>query len=228
MGIASPPSPRLPTRERASAGGPPGRARALPFLRGARPAVRRARIRGRGVRLLRQDRRGREAGRRLRVHAPRRADDAGRRAGGHRRLRRPPARRGLRVDLHRRLLLRWPQLVAGRGLRARSRGRGRLLRASRGGSSFGHARPTQRAADFTAPILALQGGDDPGIPVEDSKAFDDALAAAGVEHEVVIYAGAPHSFFDRKQEEFADASEDAWNRVLAFLGATPRLRRRRS
>ena len=34
----------------------------------------------------------------------------------------------------------------------------------------------------------------------------------------MIYAGAPHSFFDRKQEEFADASEDAWNRVLAFLG----------
>jgi carboxymethylenebutenolidase len=38
-----------------------------------------------------------------------------------------------------------------------------------------------------------------------------------VEHEVVIYDGAPHSFFDRKQEEFADDSEDAWNRVLAFL-----------
>ena len=44
-----------------------------------------------------------------------------------------------------------------------------------------------------------------------------ALAAAGVEHEVVTYDGAPHSFFDRRQEDFADASEDAWNRVLAFL-----------
>jgi len=33
----------------------------------------------------------------------------------------------------------------------------------------------------------------------------------------VIYPGAPHSFFDRKQEEFADASDDAWSRVLAFL-----------
>ena len=38
-----------------------------------------------------------------------------------------------------------------------------------------------------------------------------------IEHEIVIYPGAPHSFFDRKQEEFADASEDAWSRVLAFL-----------
>jgi carboxymethylenebutenolidase len=70
---------------------------------------------------------------------------------------------------------------------------------------------------MSAPILALQGGDDPGIPVEDSQAFDAALAEAGVEHEVVIYDGAPHSFFDRKQEEFANDSEDAWNRVLGFL-----------
>ena len=85
------------------------------------------------------------------------------------------------------------------------------------GRPSGTPGPIQRAADFTAPILALQGGDDPGIPVEDSKAFDEALATAGVEHEVVIYPGAPHSFFDRKQEEFAQASEDAWNRVLAFL-----------
>jgi carboxymethylenebutenolidase len=85
------------------------------------------------------------------------------------------------------------------------------------GRPSGTPGPTQRAAEMAAPILALQGGDDPGIPVEDSNAFDEALAAAGVEHEVVIYPGAPHSFFDRKQEQFADASEDAWNRVLSFL-----------
>ncbi len=77
--------------------------------------------------------------------------------------------------------------------------------------------PIQRAAAITAPVLALQGGDDPGIPVEDSEAFNRALDAAGVEHEVVIYPGAPHSFFDRKFEEFATESEDAWNRVLAFV-----------
>ena len=77
--------------------------------------------------------------------------------------------------------------------------------------------PIQRAGEMQGPILALQGGDDPGIPVEDSQAFDEALTAAGVEHEVVIYDGAPHSFFDRKHEEFAADSEDAWNRVLAFV-----------
>jgi len=77
--------------------------------------------------------------------------------------------------------------------------------------------PIQRAGDMKAPILALQGGDDPGIPVDDSQELDRALSEAGVEHEVVIYEGAPHSFFDRKYEEFAADSEDAWNRVLAFL-----------
>ena len=77
--------------------------------------------------------------------------------------------------------------------------------------------PTQRARELAAPILALMGGDDPGIPVEDAEAFDRALDDAGVEHDVVIYPGAPHSFFDRKYEEFADASADAWNRVRAFI-----------
>ena len=77
--------------------------------------------------------------------------------------------------------------------------------------------PTQRAGEMTAPILALMGGDDPGIPASDAEAFDRALDEAGVEHDVVIYPGAPHSFFDRKHEEFADASADAWDRVLAFV-----------
>jgi carboxymethylenebutenolidase len=86
------------------------------------------------------------------------------------------------------------------------------------GRPSGTPGPIQRATEITAPILALQGGDDPGIPVEESQALDDALTAAGVEHEVVIYPGAPHSFFDRKQEQFAAESEDAWNRVLAFVG----------
>lgn len=77
--------------------------------------------------------------------------------------------------------------------------------------------PTDRAAEMTAPILALQAGDDPHITAEDNAAFDAALTAAGVEHEVVTYDGAPHSFFDRKFHEYAEASDDAWRRVLAFI-----------
>jgi carboxymethylenebutenolidase len=77
--------------------------------------------------------------------------------------------------------------------------------------------PTERAGEIRAPILALMGGDDPGIPLDDVAALDEALDAAGVEHEVVVYPGAPHSFFDRKYEEFASESEDAWDRVLRFI-----------
>ena len=81
----------------------------------------------------------------------------------------------------------------------------------------GSAGPAQRAAELKAPILALMGGADEGIPVEDVRAFERALEEAGVEHEIAIYDGAPHSFFDRKFEEFADASADAWDRTLAFV-----------
>jgi carboxymethylenebutenolidase len=87
----------------------------------------------------------------------------------------------------------------------------------RPGDSNGIPGPAQRARDMTAPILALQAGADRNITAEDNTEFDRALEAAGVEHELVTYEGAPHSFFDRKQEEFADASEDAWDRVLAFI-----------
>ena len=75
----------------------------------------------------------------------------------------------------------------------------------------------EKVNDIDAPILALQAGADANILPEHNEAFERALTDAGVEHEIVIYDGAPHSFFDRKQEEFAEASDDAWRRVLAFL-----------
>jgi carboxymethylenebutenolidase len=90
------------------------------------------------------------------------------------------------------------------------------------GERNGAPGPTQRAAEFEAPILALQAGDDDNILPEHNAAFEAALEAAGVEHELVVYDGAPHSFFDRRYTEFADASADAWERVLAFIaGHTP-------
>lgn len=86
-----------------------------------------------------------------------------------------------------------------------------------GEGADGSPGPAQLADRIEAPILALQAGADQHITADDNAAFEQALAAAGVEHELVAYAGAPHSFFDRKYEEFADASADAWERVLAFV-----------
>jgi carboxymethylenebutenolidase len=75
----------------------------------------------------------------------------------------------------------------------------------------------QRVGQIEAPILALQAGDDASITADDNAAFARALTDAGVEHEIVTYDGAPHSFFDRKQEAVAAASDDAWRRTLAFI-----------
>ena len=77
--------------------------------------------------------------------------------------------------------------------------------------------PAERAAEMKAPILALMGGNDPGIPQSDVDMFREALEKAGVTHEIVVYEGAPHSFFDRMQEEYAEQSADAWRRVLEFV-----------
>jgi carboxymethylenebutenolidase len=87
----------------------------------------------------------------------------------------------------------------------------------RPGERNGEPGPLARAGELEAPILALQGGADQAITPEDNEAFERALEEAGVEHELVVFEGAPHSFFDRKQAEFREASDDAWRRVLAFL-----------
>ncbi|HTS14700.1 MAG TPA: dienelactone hydrolase family protein [Candidatus Sulfotelmatobacter sp.] len=79
--------------------------------------------------------------------------------------------------------------------------------------------PIDVAAQFTCPVLGLFGGADQGIPAEQVAAFDDALRAAGVRHELVTYPDAPHSFFDRKATDFAGESADAWRRILGFIGA---------
>jgi carboxymethylenebutenolidase len=82
---------------------------------------------------------------------------------------------------------------------------------------WGIASPVDRAPDIRGPLLGLFGEADQGIPVELVEQFDQNLAHAGVPHEITVYPGAPHSFFDRKYEEFGDACADAWRRVLAFL-----------
>jgi carboxymethylenebutenolidase len=79
--------------------------------------------------------------------------------------------------------------------------------------------PIPTAASTACPVLGLFGGADENIPQDQIDEYATGLGEAEVEHELITYPGAPHSFFDRKYDEFADACEDAWRRVLAFLGA---------
>jgi carboxymethylenebutenolidase len=79
--------------------------------------------------------------------------------------------------------------------------------------------PIRLAPLYQCPVLGLFGGADAGIPVAVVERFGEALDAAGVPNEMVIYDGAPHSFFDRRYAEHRAACDDAWRRVLAFVGA---------
>jgi carboxymethylenebutenolidase len=73
------------------------------------------------------------------------------------------------------------------------------------------------AASARLPVLMLIAGDDMATPVADQLALAEAMRAAGADVETAVYDGAPHSFFDRASDQWAEASADAWRRVLALL-----------
>ncbi len=78
--------------------------------------------------------------------------------------------------------------------------------------------PADEAPRFTSAVLEFWGGADGGIDAEAVQAFDEALDRASVRHTSVTYPGAPPSFFDRHASEHAEASADAWRRMLEFMG----------
>jgi carboxymethylenebutenolidase len=86
-----------------------------------------------------------------------------------------------------------------------------------GSGRAGMPAPIDVVSDMRCPLLGLFGGADPGIPSEDVERFRRALTEAGLDHELVTYRDAPHSFFDRKAEEYGEQSADAWRRVLEFV-----------
>ncbi|MEO6457686.1 MAG: dienelactone hydrolase family protein [Chloroflexia bacterium] len=81
----------------------------------------------------------------------------------------------------------------------------------------GYGTALDKATEVKYQALGLFGGADPGIPAAQVEELDSRLDQAGVPHEIVIYPDAPHSFFDRKATEYADASTDAWRRMLAWI-----------
>lgn len=68
-----------------------------------------------------------------------------------------------------------------------------------------------------APLLLMVAGADGATTPEQSQEFERELTRAGVPHEQHIYEGAPHSFFDRTYDQWKEASEDAWLRMLDFV-----------
>jgi carboxymethylenebutenolidase len=81
----------------------------------------------------------------------------------------------------------------------------------------GSPAPADVAASFECPVLALFGGADEGIGHGMIDTFETALDTAAVPHRVITYPNAPHSFFDRKADEFSTTSAKAWDEVLGFI-----------
>ena len=67
------------------------------------------------------------------------------------------------------------------------------------------------------PTLMFIAGADAATPVEDQLRLAETMRAAGADVEAVVYDGAPHSFFDRSFDEWADACEDAWRHILSLV-----------
>ena len=67
------------------------------------------------------------------------------------------------------------------------------------------------------PMLMQIAGADQATTQEDFAEFERKLSAQGVEHDMKVYEGAPHSFFDRSFAEWKDAGADSWRRMLDFV-----------
>jgi carboxymethylenebutenolidase len=80
----------------------------------------------------------------------------------------------------------------------------------------GPARTRPFLNDLEAPLLMLIAGAD-FTPQEEFQRFDRELTDAGKPHRMVVYEGAPHSFFDRTFAEHREACDDAWRQILAFV-----------
>ena len=77
--------------------------------------------------------------------------------------------------------------------------------------------PLDRLDDVAAPVLGQFGGADQSITADAVAAFDAGLTERGIDHRIVTYPDAPHSFFDRKAVDFAQESAAAWEEILGFI-----------
>jgi carboxymethylenebutenolidase len=66
------------------------------------------------------------------------------------------------------------------------------------------------------PTVMVIAGADAATPVADQLELADTMRRAGAEVDAVVYEGAPHSFFDRAHDQWAEACGDAWAHVLAL------------
>ncbi len=71
---------------------------------------------------------------------------------------------------------------------------------------------------LSGPVLGIFGGADTSIPLDEVRAFEAGLEAAGVPHQVSVYDGQPHAFVSSVAGiQAGGAQGQAWAEVTAFL-----------
>lgn len=71
---------------------------------------------------------------------------------------------------------------------------------------------------LAAPLLAFYGETDRWTPPDEIEWLRGTLTERDKEHEIVVYPGAGHSFFDDTARSYrAEAARDSWTRTLALL-----------
>lgn len=77
-----------------------------------------------------------------------------------------------------------------------------------------------RVPDLRAPMLFFWGGKDAHIPIEQTRAIEDALRAAGMPYEQVTFSQADHGFFCDARPSYDRASaRQSWELTHAFFDA---------
>jgi carboxymethylenebutenolidase len=81
---------------------------------------------------------------------------------------------------------------------------------------YGTAPRPRRAIDRMCPVVGSWPGRD--ITTRSAAVLEDRLTAVGIPHDVKVYPGAKHAFFnDQWRSYHPAAAADSWQRVLAFF-----------
>jgi len=76
----------------------------------------------------------------------------------------------------------------------------------------------ESVGEMRVPFLGLFGDQDQSIPVEHVQQLDKAMDETKLPHEIHIYPGAEHAFFNDTRPSYnQSAAQDAWPRVLKFF-----------
>jgi len=81
--------------------------------------------------------------------------------------------------------------------------------------------PVDKVANLRGPVLAVYAENDGWVTEEVREQLRKALSQHGIEHEIKVYPGTDHAFFNDTRAEVynRDAANDAWERVLSLFRA---------